>query len=57
MSVPASTRWTVQPVTPDAVGQRVAHGVRAREGRQQGGVGVEDALREGGEDGRAEDAA
>ena len=40
---------------PDAVGERVPHGVRAGERRQQGGVGVEDPLREGLEDRRAED--
>ncbi len=38
-----------------AVGERIADGVGAREGRQQRWMGVDDAPRLGGEDGRAHD--
>ena len=41
VSTPASTTCTVAPVTVDAGGQGVAHGVRAGEGRQQRRVGVD----------------
>ena len=39
----ASTRWTVTPVTATPCVERVAHGVRARERRQQRRMGVDDA--------------
>ncbi len=38
-----------------SVGQRVAHGVGAREGRQKGRMGVEDPAREGVQHGRPDD--
>ena len=51
----ASTRWTVQPVTVDAVGERVAHRVGARERRQERRMGVEDPVRVRRQDPRADD--
>ena len=45
VSTPASTKWTVQPVTFDAVRERVAHAWAPGNDGQQRGVGVDDGRR------------
>ena len=47
VSVPPSTKWTVQPVILHAVRERLPLRVHARERGQQRGVDVDHAAREG----------
>ena len=54
MSTPSSTKWTVTPVVSTPAAERLADRVEAGEGGQQGGVDVDDAVAEAGDEGGAE---
>ena len=54
VSTPSSTKWTVTPVVSHARLQRLPDRVEPGEGRQQGGVDVDDAVAEAGDEGGAE---
>ena len=54
MSTPSSTKWTVTPVSSTPASSAWPIASRPGEGRQQGGVDVDDAVAEAGDEGRAE---